>query len=78
MEPMRLVMSVTFEPVCRREASARARRGGNGIDLQLRAHLVQLDIFETVGNEHAGVLDQEVDVIGVRAAWRVATTSQGR
>ena len=33
------------------------------VDLELRAHLRQVDFVESVGEEHTGVLDQEIDVV---------------
>src|SRR5450755_2288113 len=45
----------------RQRSSEKQRR--NGVDLELRAHLGQIDVVESVGNEHTGVLDQKFDVV---------------
>ena len=51
-----------------RGESPREKERRDGVEFELRAHRVEINIFERVGNEQAGVLDQEVNVV-VREAF---------
>jgi hypothetical protein len=52
----------------RASAQARGKRPGeeqrrHRVQLELQAHLVQVDVLERVGQQRAGVLDEQADVV---------------